>query len=649
MKYDPFGAFREEALKLLKTALEEKYPEVKDRIELGFDIPPPGHGDLAFRCFEITRLLKIPPQHIAEKLSACIERLPRVYVERVVAEGGYLNFHANITKLGELVANTMRVLQEKYGFNPTTNPRRIIVEFLSANPVHPIHLGSARNAILGDALARLLEWRGHKVRRHFYVNDMGRQVAIAALGYSLLGIPKPWEKPDHVIGFIYASTCSLLEIRRLKRLLEEAKALGKDQLYRERLRELDEWVRVVAELREKNPQVMDRLMDLIDKLQDPEREIASIRQRYESKGPGVVKLVRTVCELVLAGFKETLDKARISFDSFDWESEITAWSGRVQQVLRRLEATPYVIFSRGTMVFLADEVANVYGLREEFKIPENYEVPPLTLIRSDGTTLYTTRDIAYTLWKFEHADQVINVIGIEQRVAQLQLKLALVALGHLDLARNLIHFGYELVKIPGYRMSSRRGRYITFDELMNEAIKRARFEVEHRSPGLPPEAKEQISEVVGIGAIKYAFLSVSPLKPVTFEWSRVLSFERNSAPFIQYAHARAHNILARAKVKPTELKGDPSLLKDPSEKDLLIRIAKFPTVVAEAADRLRPDMIAEYVNNLALAFNSFYDKVPVIHAETPELKEARLWLVNAVRIVIKNALEILGIIAPTRM
>jgi len=278
---------------------------------------------------------------------------------------------------------------------------------------------------------------------------------------------------------------------------------------------------------------------------------------------------------------------------------------------------------------------------------EGYEVPSLTLVRADGTTLYTTRDIPYSLWKFQRAERVINVVGMEQTLSQLQLKLALCALGHADYAKNLVHFAYNLVRLPGYRMSGRRGRYITLDEVMDEAVKRAYDEVSKRSPHLSDEEKRRISYTVGIGAMKYALVEVDATKPVVFTWDRVLDFEKNSAPYIQYSHARACSILRKASREPKN--PDHSLLTAPLERDIILMLARFPEVFIDAAESLKPNAIADFANALADKFNTFYTALPVIRAKLPELSEARLALVDATRIVLRNASSLLGIEAPERM
>ena len=317
------------------------------------------------------------------------------------------------------------------------------------------------------------------------------------------------------------------------------------------------------------------------------------------------------------------------------------------RILDNLKSTPYVFEEEGVLEFDAEKVARDLDLKEAFGLKEDYELTPLTLVRADDTTLYTTRDIPYHLWKFQKADKVVNVIGREQTLPQLQLKMALSALGHTDYAKNLVHFSYNLVSLPGYRMSGRRGRYITLDEVMDSAIKRAHKEVTKRSPHLSDGEKQTISEFVGIGAVKYALVEVDPTKPVVFTWDRVLDFEKNSAPYIQYSHARARSILRKASREPEN--PDYSLLTDPIERNLALMLARFPEVFVNAAENLRPNTIADFANNLADKFNTFYTKLPVIKAEPPQLSDSRLALVDATTIVLRNALNLLGIEAPDRM
>jgi arginyl-tRNA synthetase len=196
-------------------------------------------------------------------------------------------------------------------------------------------------------------------------------------------------------------------------------------------------------------------------------------------------------------------------------------------------------------------------------------------------------------------------------------------------------------------MSSRRGRYVTLDEVLDEAVKRAYGEVAKRSPHLSEQDKQNIADFVGIGAVKYALVGVDVSKPVVFSWDRVLDFEKNSSPYIQYSYARAGSILRRADHSPNN--PDYSLLTDPLERNLVLILARFPDVVVEAADDLRPNNVADYAATLADKFNPFYTTLPVIKAQPAELSDARLSLVDSTRIVLRNALNLLGIEAPEKM
>jgi arginyl-tRNA synthetase len=236
---------------------------------------------------------------------------------------------------------------------------------------------------------------------------------------------------------------------------------------------------------------------------------------------------------------------------------------------------------------------------------------------------------------------------MEQSLAQLQLKIALHALGYSGFADNLIHFAYNLVNFPGYKMSARRGHYIAFDEVMDEAVKRAYEEVSKRSPELSEDEKQKISNFVGLGAVRYALVEVDTSKPVVFSWDRVLNFEKNSAPYIQYTHARACSILRKAGTQPK--KPAYELLSEKLEREMILALASFPDMFIEASEYLKPNLIADFANALADKFNTFYNAFPVIRAKPEGLSDARLALTDAVRIVLRNSLNLIGILAPEKM
>jgi len=641
---NPFDLFRQECQNVLSVAIQKTLPNIsppqitlKKTTNLDF-------GQLATSlCFELAKKLNQKPILVAKNLVDAIDKSAFNYIEKVEPAGaGYINFHVNFPKFNTLILDSIKTLNQNYGFVKTNQPKTIIVEHTSVNPLHPIHIGQARNPMLGDALSRILQCSGHNVSRHYYIDDVGRQSSVVAYGYSKLGKPKPTEKADLFVGKIYTVTSCIVEISRLKK--ESNTSVGDDLAKINKA--IDEWTSIAAELKEKYPALFEALLTKIEEDADPEEEINRLNRAYEDGSPDAKKLIREVSDLCLDGFRETMKRVGVTYDSWDWESDFV-WSTQVSEVLDRLKASQFVFNEKGVLEFDAEKVTETFDLKSKLGLSDNHEISPLTLVRADGTTLYTTRDIAYTIWKFKHAQKVINVIGMEQSLAQLQLKIALYAMGYGENADNLVHFAYNLVTLPGFKMSSRRGRYITFDEVLDEAIQRAYSEVSKRSPSLSDEEKHDIANFVGLGAVRYALVDVDSGKPVVFTWERVLNFETNSAPYVQYTHARACSILRKAEHQSEYVNLE--LLKERLERELILTLAEFPDIFIEATEYLKPNIIADYINTLADKFNTFYNAYPVIKANSPELSDARIALTKAIQTVLKNALTLIGVFAPEKM
>jgi len=654
---NPFGDFRRECGLTLHEALERTLPKnvvLSEAFRESILSPPlevpssSEYGDLASSlCLEMGRKLNVAPKGLADNIVDNVDISKTFLVKSVKAVGGYINFYADNSRFSQLTLESAKSFAESYGYIKSISPFRVIVEHTSVNPAGPIHVGTARNSVLGDSFSRLLRARGHAVATHFYVDDVGRQIAVLAYGYDLLNRPKPRGKSDHWIGLVYAVTSCIIEIERLKRKLKELESNDAlhEQANKTRL-ELDDWVSAAADLKERDEELFESLLDAIDKDEHPEESIAMITRLYERNDPEVRRLVRGVVELCLGGFRQTYGRVGILWDSWDWESDLV-WSGAVSDVLDRLQNSPFSTTKEGALALDVNAAADELQLKKRFGVSEEHEIPPLVLARFDGTTLYPTRDIAYSLWKLDRADKVINVIGVEQTLAQLQIRVALNILASTEKADRLVHYAYELVKTPGYRMSKRRGRYVTFDEILDEAVKRAFQEVDKRSPELPSELKNKISEAVGLGAVKYALMDVAPSKQVVFTWDKVLNFEMNSAPFIQYAYARACNILEKA--EKGAMNPDYAFLKESIELELVRKIAQFPETFVSAADGLTPNLLTEFAYGLSARFNSFYASLPVLKAEPSGLRDARLILVEGVKVTLKNTLRLLGIEALERM
>ena len=614
------------------------------------DPPNQTFGHLASSLsFELAKVQKKKPIEVARSLAETIMGAAKLdLIESIEAtEPGYVNFRANLARLTELTLKSIQRDGSEYGLLKTRAPEKTVVEHTSANPARPIHIGTAKGAIFGDALARLLAARGHIVQTHFYIDDTGRQVAIMAYGYKLLGEPTPEGKPDYFIGKIYSVTASLVEIEELKKrlaLLKKTNASDTDLLAT--TNSLDEWVGIAADLRSQYPEEFDRLSKLISKDPDPENSIRELIRKYEKKDPDTTVLMRSVTRMVLTGFEETLRRARIRFDQWDWESDLL-WTGQVARLVGQLKESGFTFTKGGALELDVAKAVEKYGLREELGVTPTFEFPPLTLTRSDGTSLYATRDIAYTLYKFENAERVINVIGTEQSLAQFQVKVAFWITGHRKEAEKFIYFPIGHLLLEGQRMSARRGRYVTFDQVLDETLSRAKSEVDRRSPSIPEEIRQRIAERIAISAVRYAILSVEAIKSTNFVWDKVLNFEANSAAFINYAYTRSSGILR--KLGRLEQPKTLGLLKDPAEQALVLELAKFPETFSRAADDLNPTLLCLYANLLAQRFHEFYEKSDISHVSDSELKWQRVTLVLAVRTVLKTVAGLLGLELAERM
>ncbi|MEM0499426.1 MAG: arginine--tRNA ligase [Candidatus Korarchaeota archaeon] len=689
------------ALKTLNVDVAEddiKVEETKSRI----------HGDFFTTvAFAIAKNLyrenfKANAVRLAEELAKKINEIKPDVISHVRAENGYINFFLDRGAFAKFVLEGLMKDREKFG-KFTEESENIIIEHTSANPIHALHIGHARNAFIGDCLARIYKFVGNKVSRRFYINDCGKQVAMLILGLKALGKIPSNTKVDHFCGAVYSCIASIVELHKslknaIKNIDQLRATLRKintnnhlyDSLIRNLVRDIalghHEIAKRVKAITENSSEVLDNLIARLEvstasiknsfeilasiaakwpaiyynlsnglKGNVPAR-ISQIIRDYERQNENITKFVRETLNKVLDSLTETLDFLRIYFDAYDWESDLI-WSGIVEDILRKLMERGYAYKDeKSNAIFLdARKILKDFPEMQEFFLDGSKdikfeEIKNPVLVRKDGSTLYLLRDIAYAYYKllFLKADKAISVIGIDQKLEQKYVVLALRSLGITNVLQRYKHVAYELVRLPGRRMSSRKGQYITLDEILWETIKRSYDEVEKRYKELGDMPKYALAKEIAIGAIKYALLSQIPTKVITYDWNRVLDFEQNSGPFIQYAHARAASILRKAFWKIPE-DCNLSLLREPEEFELIYKISKFPEVLDEVIRTSRPDILAEYTNELAMLFNKFYQKCPVLSAEDAELGKARLLLVATFRSVIATAMKLMGITPLYRM
>ncbi len=573
MHHDPWGD--------ILAHVRRAAAEAADRLGwLAADLPIiealAGRGDFAIPVFPLAKVHRRRPEDVAADLAAAIPR--GGVVAAVRSEGGYVNIDLDSGALAAATMASVRTMGEQYGSHPV-QPTRVLVEHTSVNPTGPIHVGRARNPIIGDTLARILRRAGYPVTTEYLVNDMGKQIVLLYWGVTNL-------RPEDV---------------------------GPVESEKEDHRLLPYYVKA-NELAEADPSVG--------------REVDALIRRFEGGDEALTRDISKVAKRILGGILGTLERIGVRFDRFFWESDLVL-QGEIAPVIARLRALPQTAVEDGAS-YIDMAPFGVKGRDTKW-----------FLTKKDGTSLYATRDVAYHLDKLSRCDVAINVLGENHRLEFEQLRTALRLLGERDVEAVF----YSYVVLPDGGMATRRGRIVAMDGLIDEAVDRAREEVRKRRDDVADDAVARIAEAVGIGALRFNIARVQAEKKIVFRWEDALNFEGNSAPFVQYAHARTWGILEKAGAIG---RGDPALLRHPEEALLLKRVAKFPAGIREAAAARAPHAVAAFAADFAAQFNQFYRDCPVLHADEP-LRTARLELVDASRIVLQNALDGLGIAAPKEM
>lgn len=553
--------FEREIIRILKKETKLK--------NITLEIPPNLNlGDFAFPCFSLSKQYQKSPNEIALDLS--IRLKPTELIESIVPKGPYLNFFINKSKLAELTLRSVFKEKDKYGSYMTGKGKTALIEHTSINPNASPHVGRARGAIIGDSIARLLRFQGYKTEVHYFVNDVGKQIAMLLLG---IGNNKPDFKK---ILKIYVQTSKKME---------------------------------------KSKKLENQAFNLLKKFEDGDKD--------------TIKKFKQVVDVCVKGQIKILSRLGIKYDIFDYESKYL-FDKKTKEVLSRLEKTKY-LFSDSENRKVLDMSSFNLSMKE----------PYFVLTRSNNTSLYSLRDIAYTLDKIKRTKHKnIITLGEDQKLYFQQIKAAMSLLKQP--APQPIHYAHILLSGEG-RMSTREGNLILLEDFIDESIKKASLELKKRKS----KNIQKISNIIGIGAVKYSILKVSPEKAILFDWASALAFEGETSSYIQYAYVRASSILRKAKIKQLPVPNY-RLISLPEEINLINKIYLFPETVFKATIDLKPYIIANYLYQLAQTFNEFYHKCQCI-TENKEITKTRLAMVFAASQVIRNGLLILGIDSPEKM
>lgn len=506
--------------------------------------------------------------------------------KRVESVRGYLNLLYDPLEFSRRVIDMVLKQGEHFGWGQKSG-KRILVEFSQPNTHKAFHVGHLRNVVLGDALCNILEAAGNEVIRANYINDTGLHVIKWLWNYQKFHAgEEPGEDKTRWMGDLYAEANKRLE---------------------------------------ENPELED--------------EVRALYARWDRRDPDIMALWEKTRQWSLEGFDQIYAMLGVRFDHIFYDHELEKpGQDLVEELIRKgiaIDERP-----QGPVIIRIDDLL---GLKKE-----TYRV--LVVLRSDGTSLYATKDLPLAIKKFElfNPDLSVYVIDVRQSLYLQQIYKTLALMGHPDWAERCYHFSYEIVNLPGnVTIASREGTVVLLEDLVREARRRALEVVKEKNPALTEQEMNEVARIVALGAIKYPMLARDNTKVVTFDWQSALDFNGQAAPYIQYAHVRANSILRKFENAIPETSVFNHELH-PTEIQLIELISRIPSEIQRAAKEMKPLHLTNLAYELARAFNDFYAECPVLKAEDG-IRAERVRLVAAARQAIANVLSLLGILAPEVM
>ena len=557
-------------------------------------------GNLTIVVFPWVKAARKAPEAVGKEIGDwLVENEPAVDRYNVVK--GFLNLVIEPTFWSSVLQHILET--KDYGTVTSTEESPLVmIEYSSPNTNKPLHLGHVRNILLGDSLSRILGACGNRVVRTNIVNDRGIHICKSMLAWQKWGDgvtpEKAGKKGDHLIGDFYVLFDKHFKAE-VKELME--KGMSED--------EAKNASPLMAEARE-------------------------MLRRWEAKDPEIRSLWEMMNSWVYAGFDETYERMGVGFDKIYYESS-TYLKGK-EKVLEGLEKG--LMYRKDDGSVWADLTSD--GLDHKL------------LLRSDGTSVYMTQDIGTAQMRFADypIDRMIYVVGNEQNYHFQVLSLLLDRLG-FQWGKDLVHFSYGMVELPEGKMKSREGTVVDADDLMDEMVTTARTVSGERGQleGASEEEVKDITEMVGLGALKYFLLKVDPRKNMTFNPKESIDFNGNTGPFIQYTHARIRSVLRKAADEGFTTGKFITVAPGEREIALIQRLADYPSTVAEAGNSLSPALIANYVYELAKEYNQFYHDCSILKESDESKRSLRLALSETTARTIASAMGLLGIRVPDRM
>jgi len=555
-------------------------------------------GEFTIVVFPMVKLSRKSPEQTGEMLGAYLsENLEEIENFSVVK--GFLNLKLQSSFWTQHLSNVLT--QSDYGFQQPRSKGLVMVEYASPNTNKPLHLGHLRNVFLGYSVSEILKAAGHQVAKVQIINDRGIHICKSMVAWKNFGAGETPQssgmKGDHLVGKYYVAF---------------------DKAYKKEIAGLMEVGLTKEQAENQAPLMLEARETLV---------------KWEKNDPETYALWEKMNGWVYGGFQNTYERMGVDFDKLYYESN--TWSLGKDVALKGVEKGIFTKRPDGSVwVDLKDE-----GMDEKL------------LLRSDGTSVYMTQDIGTAILRYEdfpEVEQMVYTVGNEQEYHFKVLFAVLQKLGY-KWASHCHHLSYGMVELPEGKMKSREGTVVDADDIMEEMVTSAQEITESlgKLEGIDHQEREALYEMIGMAALKYFLLKVDPRKNMLFDPKESIDFNGHTGPFIQYAHARIQSILRKHDDK---LSVEAQAVEMNSlERTLQLKIYQYPEVIQESAETYNPASLANYIFDLVKDFNSFYQNVSILQADTEELKIYRLQLVTVVGKIVKSGLKLLGIDAPDRM
>lgn len=552
--------------------------------------------------FPFLKLSKKSPEQTATEIGEYLKSNQSA-IESFNVIKGFLNLTVASIQWVELLNDIHN--QDQYGIKPASdNSPLVMIEYSSPNTNKPLHLGHVRNNLLGNTLANIMMANGNKVVKTNIVNDRGIHICKSMLAWQKYGNGDTPEstgkKGDHLVGDYYVAF---------------------DKHYKAEIAELEKQGLTKEEAESKSP-LMNEAREMLRKWENGDQEVRSLWSMMNS--------------WVYKGFDETYDKLGVSFDKIYYESE-TYLEGK-DKVMEGLE--------KG--FFYRKEDGSVWADLTEEGLDHKL------LLRADGTSVYMTQDIGTAKLRFDDypINKMIYVVGNEQNYHFQVLSILLDKLG-FEWGKGLVHFSYGMVELPEGKMKSREGTVVDADDLIEGMVNTAKETSKElgKLDGCTEEEANNISRIVGLGALKYFILKVDARKNMTFNPKESIDFNGNTGPFIQYTYARIQSILRKAKEAGISIPGSlpTTLVLNEKEKNLIQSLSDYASIVNQAGEEYNPSIIANYIYDLVKEYNQFYHDYSILREENEDIKTFRIALSANIGKIIKSGMGLLGIEVPDRM